>query len=70
MVCGWSKHRFKDCFKQSKIELSICNGTFNKKRPVWTGFKIAVRLKLLTHNNTRLFTAKKGNSKYYCYIMK
>ena len=28
-----------------------------KTRPVWTGFKIAVRLKLLTHNNTRLYTA-------------
>ena len=40
-------------------------------RPVWTGFKIAVRHKLLTHNNTRLYTAyKKGNSKYYCFIMK
>ena len=40
-------------------------------RLVWTSFKIYVRHKLLTHNNTRLFTAyKKGNSKYYCFIMK
>ena len=40
-------------------------------RPVWTGFKIAVRHKLLTHNYTRLYTAyKKGNSKYYSFIMK
>ena len=30
-----------------------------KTRPVWTGFKIAVRYKLLTHNKTRLFTAYK-----------
>ena len=34
-----------------------------KTRPVWTGFKIGVRHKLLTHNKTRLHTAyKKGNS--------
>ena len=26
---------------------------WNKTRPVWTNFKIAVRHKLLTHNNTR-----------------
>ena len=31
----------------------------NKKRPVCTGFKIAVRHKLLTHTNTRLYTAYK-----------
>ena len=37
-----------------------------KTRPVWTGFKIAVR-----HNNTRLYTAyKRANSKNYCYILK
>ena len=30
-----------------------------KTRPVWTGFKIAVRLKPLTHNNTRLYIAYK-----------
>ena len=42
-----------------------------KTRPVWTGFKIAVRLKLLTHNNTKLYTTyKKDNSKYYCFILK
>ena len=36
------------------------------KRPVWTGFKIAVRRKLLAHNRTKLKTGyKKGNSKYY-----
>ena len=28
-------------------------------RPVWTDFKIAARHKLLTHNNTRLYTAYK-----------
>ena len=27
----------------------------NKTRPVWTGFKIVVRHKLLMHNNTRLY---------------
>ena len=32
-------------------------------RPVWTAFKIAVRHKLPTHYNTRLYTTyKKGNS--------
>ena len=43
-----------------------------KTRPVWTGFMIAVRHKLLTHNNTRLNTAyKNGNSsRYFCFIMK
>ena len=25
------------------------------RRPVWTGFKIAVRPKLLTHNKTKLY---------------
>ena len=40
-------------------------------RPVWTGFKIALRLKLLTHNNNRLYTTyKKRNIIYYCFIMK
>ena len=35
---------------------------------VWTGFKIALRHKLLTHYKTRLHTAyKKGNSIYYCF---
>ena len=43
----------------------------NKTRPVWTGFKIAVRLKLLTHYNTRLYTTyKKAKSKYYCFIFR
>ena len=32
---------------------------FKKIRPVWTGFKIAVRHKLLTHYKTRLYTAYK-----------
>ena len=31
----------------------------DKTRPVWTGFKIAVKHKLLTHNNTGLYTAYK-----------
>ena len=36
-----------------------------KTRPVWTGFKIVVRRKLLTHTKTKLKTgSKKGNSKY------
>ena len=30
-------------------------------RPVWTGFKISVRHELLTHNNTRLYTAYATN---------
>ena len=37
-------------------------------RPVWTGFKIAVRHKLLTQKKIRLCT--KGNIKYYCFNMK
>ena len=28
-------------------------GNYLTTRPVWTGFKIAVKLKLLSHNNTR-----------------
>ena len=54
------------------LKLNFNVGHFYKKtRTVWTGFKIAVRLKLLKHNNTRLYTAyKKANSKYYCFIMK
>ena len=41
-----------------------------KTRPVWTGFKIAVRHNLLTHYKTRLYTPyKKGNNKYYCIII-
>ena len=31
----------------------------NQKIPIWTGFKIAVKHKLLTHNNTRLYTTYK-----------
>ena len=43
------------------FKLNFNGGQF-QTRPVWTGFKIAVRLKLLTHNNTRFYTAyKKGN---------
>ena len=30
--------------------------SYHETRLVWTGFKIAVRLKVLTHNNTRLYT--------------
>ena len=39
-----------------------------KTRPVWTGYNIPVRHKLITHYKTRLYTAyKKGNGKYYCF---
>ena len=55
------------------LEIIIFEFELNIKltRPVWTGFKIAVRHNLLTHNKTRLYNAyKKGNSKYQCFIMK
>ena len=39
-------------------------GANKKTRPVQTGFKIAVRLKLLLHNKNKLYIAyKRGNSK-------
>ena len=41
-----------------------------KTRPVWTGFKIAVRHKLLTHNKTRLYTAKDNNVKIWLILIK
>ena len=49
---------------KNKIKEHLCEVP-HKTRPVWTGFKIAVRHKLLTHNNTRLYTDyKKVNNIY------
>ena len=39
-------------------------GIMTITRPVWTGFKIAERHKLLMHNNTRLHIAYKKGNKY------
>ena len=59
----------KNCVEN--FEMKILSEFKLKTRPVWTGFKIAVRLKLLTHYNNRLCTTyKKANSKYYCFILK
>ena len=33
---------------------------FNQTRPVWTGFKIVVRPKLLKHNKTKLYMGFKN----------
>ena len=51
--------------RKNKIKETIKNGpTLLKTRLVWTGFKIAVRRKLLMHNKIELQTGyKKGNSK-------
>ena len=45
--------------------------SFISTRPVWTGFKIAVRQKPQSHYKTIiLYTAyKKCNSKYHCFII-
>ena len=44
-----SQSRVKDCLQQLKIRLNTQFSLYMKTRPVWTGFKIAVRPKLLTH---------------------
>ena len=45
---------------ETTIVLCFCLlARVSKTRPIWTGFKIAVRQKLLTHNKTRLYIAYK-----------